>query len=53
MQDFIIRKYIKQRESLISEIYDKQKMAKMIQTFENVQDLDFKCVSWMNVNIKF
>ncbi len=41
MQDYIIKVCNKQYVSLISEIYVKQKMAKMIRTFENVQEIDF------------
>ena len=40
MQDYIIKVCNKQYESLKNEIYDKQKMAKMIRTFENVQEID-------------
>ncbi len=42
MQDNIIKVYKKQRESLVKQIFDKQNIAKMIKTFENVQELDFK-----------
>ncbi len=41
MQDYIIKVCNKQYESLISEIYVKQKMAKMISAFKNVQEINF------------
>ncbi len=48
MQDYIIKNYNKHCESLISHIFDKQNMAKMMRTFKNLQEFDFKYVFWMN-----
>ncbi len=53
MQDYIIKVYNKQCESLINQIFDNRAWPKMIRTFENLQELDFKYAVWINVDIKF